>query len=97
MTAPILQIDDLSVTLRRGGRPITPVEGVSLRVNRGEALGIAGESGCGKSLTLKSIIGLLPPGAVVGGDLRFALDRREPVPYDAVDVHGQCGLRIAAG
>jgi oligopeptide/dipeptide ABC transporter ATP-binding protein len=88
MSNRILEVSDLSVTLQRAGKPITPVEGVSLTVDRGEALGIAGESGCGKTLTLKSIIGLLPPGAVVGGDLRFALDRDEPVAYEPAEVHG---------
>ena len=38
------------------------VEDVSFALGRGEALGIVGESGSGKSLTLRSIIGLLPPG-----------------------------------
>jgi oligopeptide/dipeptide ABC transporter ATP-binding protein len=88
MSDRILEVTDLSVTLERGGKPITPVEGVSLSVNRGEALGIAGESGSGKSLTLKSIIGLLPPGAIVEGDLRFTLDEEEPIPYTSADVHG---------
>jgi oligopeptide/dipeptide ABC transporter ATP-binding protein len=88
MSDRLLEVNDLSVTLQLGGRSITPVEGVSLTVSRGEALGIAGESGSGKSLTLKSIIGLLPPGAVVGGELRFALDRDEPIAYDPADVHG---------
>lgn len=88
MSDRILEVTDLSVTLERGGQPITPVKGVSLSVNRGEALGIAGESGSGKSLTLKSIIGLLPPGAIVEGDLRFTLDKEDPIPYTSADVHG---------
>ena len=88
MSNHLLEVRDLSVTLERAGSPITPVEGVSLSIDRGEALGIAGESGSGKSLTLKAIIGLLPPGAVVGGELRFALDREEPISYSPADVHG---------
>lgn len=88
MSNRVLEVSNLSVTLERSGRSITPVTGVSLHVDRGEALGIAGESGCGKSLTLKSIIGLLPPGAIVKGDLRFALDREEPIPYEPSDVQG---------
>jgi oligopeptide/dipeptide ABC transporter ATP-binding protein len=88
MSGRILEVSDLTVRLPRAGTTITPVEGVSFTLDRGEALGIAGESGCGKSLTLKSIIGLLPPGAEVGGHLRFALDREEPIPYQPADVHG---------
>ncbi|NQV06250.1 ABC transporter ATP-binding protein [bacterium] len=93
MSDRILEVEDLSVTLERGGKEITPVQNVSVSLGRGEALGIAGESGCGKSLTLKSIIGLLPPGAIVGGDLRFALDREEPISYESADVHGH-GIAI---
>jgi oligopeptide/dipeptide ABC transporter ATP-binding protein len=88
MSERILEVSDLSVTLPRAGKTITPVEGVSFTLDRGEVLGIAGESGCGKSLTLKSIIGLLPPGAEVGGELKFALDREEPILYEPADVHG---------
>lgn len=88
MRGRILEVADLSVTLERSGREITPVQNVSFSLDRGEALGIAGESGCGKSLTLKAIVGLLPPGAVVGGDLRFALDQKDPRSYTAADVHG---------
>ena len=64
-------------------------------MDRGEALGIAGESGSGKSLTLKSIIGLLPPAAIVGGDLRFTLDREEPVNYEPAEVQGH-GISMIA-
>jgi oligopeptide/dipeptide ABC transporter ATP-binding protein len=88
MSDTILEVEDLRITLDVGHRTITPVDGVSLTLRRGEALGIAGESGCGKSLTLKSIIGLLPPGARVEGDLRFALDGEAPIPYTPADVHG---------
>jgi oligopeptide/dipeptide ABC transporter ATP-binding protein len=93
MNENLLEVEDLRITLDLGHRTITPVDGVSLRLERGEALGIAGESGCGKSLTLKAIIGLLPPGAVVEGDLRFALDDEAPIPYEAEDVHGH-GISI---
>jgi oligopeptide/dipeptide ABC transporter ATP-binding protein len=93
MSEPLLEIADLRVTLDAGSRTITPVDGVSLTLGRGEALGIAGESGCGKSLTLKSIIGLLPPGALVEGDLRFALEDEAPIPYTSSDVHGH-GISI---
>jgi len=93
MSECLLEVKDLSITLKRAGKPITPVDGVSLALERGQALGIAGESGCGKSLTLKAIIGLLPPGAIVGGDLRFALDQDAPIPYSPADVHGH-GISI---
>jgi len=71
MSTPLLTVEGLRVHLTLGGRQITPVDGVSFTVGRGEALGIVGESGSGKSLTLRSILGLLPPGGQIEGDLRF--------------------------
>ncbi len=93
MSGNLLEVTDLRVTFDVHGRRVTPVDGVSLTLERGEALGIAGESGSGKSLSLKSIIGLLPPNATVGGDLRFALDQESPIPYAPADVHGH-GISI---
>ena len=93
MSGNLLEVTDLRVTFDVHGSQVTPVDGVSLTLERGEALGIAGESGSGKSLSLKSIIGLLPPNATVGGDLRFALDREAPIPYTPADVHGH-GISI---
>ena len=88
MTPPLLAVDDLRVELTVGGSRITPVDGVSLSVERGEFLGIAGESGAGKSLTLRAIVGLLPPGAHVGGTMRFSLTGETPEPLDAEEVRG---------
>ncbi len=93
MSKLLLDVAGLSVTFDVHGGTVTPVDGVSLHLDRGEALGIAGESGSGKTLTLKSIIGLLPPNAAVGGDLRFALGQEGPVPYAPADVHGH-GISI---
>lgn len=73
LNVPILSVEDLRVHLSLGDRRIAPVDGVSFTVGSGEVLGIVGESGSGKSLTLRSILGLLPPGAEVDGVLRFSL------------------------
>ena len=51
------------------------VDGISFSVGQGEILGIAGESGSGKTLTALSLLGLLPMGASTGGSVRF--DGRE--------------------
>lgn len=93
MSEGLLAISGLRITLDIPGGTITPVDGVNLTLERGEALGIAGESGSGKSLTLRSIIGLLPPGAVVEGERRFALGEAAPVPFMSTDVHGH-GISI---
>ena len=90
MSGPLLSIDDLRVHLRLGNAWIAPVDGVTLSIERGEFLGIAGESGSGKSLTLRSILGLLPPGSRVEGELLFALDgeAQEPLHPEEVRGHG---------
>jgi peptide/nickel transport system ATP-binding protein len=56
----LLDVKDLSVAYRRDGREIRLVEDVTFQVGRGEALGLAGESGCGKTTTALALLGLLP-------------------------------------
>ncbi|AKR57224.1 peptide ABC transporter ATP-binding protein [Youhaiella tibetensis] len=62
---PLLDVRDLTVTVPARGGVATIVDGISFRVERGEALGVVGESGCGKSITAMSLLGLLPPGGKV--------------------------------
>src|SRR5258708_15425455 len=89
MTA-LLEISHLVVEMRRHHQWFRAVDEVSLSLKRGGALGIVGESGCGKSVTLRAIMGLLPAagrvhsGAVtVGGEMlslgsgRGGVDRRQ--------------------
>ncbi len=70
----LLEVDDLSVTFDAEGGTVTVVDRVSFNVEAGETLGIVGESGCGKSVTALSIMGLLPKpsGRIEGGDIRFS-------------------------
>jgi oligopeptide/dipeptide ABC transporter ATP-binding protein len=67
MTAPLLQIDGLRITLptRQGRAPV--VDGVDLVLHEGEILGVAGESGCGKTMTALSLVQLLPRRAQTEG------------------------------
>ncbi|MBL9054926.1 MAG: ABC transporter ATP-binding protein [Rhodobacteraceae bacterium] len=59
MTA-LLDIKGLTIDIARDTGPARVVDGIDLVVNEGESLGIVGESGCGKSLTMLSLVGLLP-------------------------------------
>ena len=71
---PLLEVRNLKVNLRlERQREVTAVDGVSFSLNRGETLGVVGESGCGKTLTASAIIGLLPPytGYISGGEVLF--------------------------
>jgi len=55
-----------------GARVVKAVDGISFTLNEGETLGLIGESGCGKTTTCLSIVGLLPPGArIAGGSINF--------------------------
>ena len=85
----LLEVRDMSIVLGRGDQAVTPVSGVSLQVERGEALGIVGESGCGKSLTLRAIAGLLPRDARANGALRFAVDGEHLAPYEPARVRAR--------
>ena len=67
-----LDVQNLTVTVRRGDQRFNAVESVSFSVDAGEAFGIVGESGSGKSLTLRAIMALLPGSARLGhGDIVF--------------------------
>ncbi len=68
---PTLEITDLTLSLHGGGAdPLDLVKGVSLEIEQGQCLGLVGESGAGKSLTAKAIVGLLPRGIdVTGGSI----------------------------
>ena len=70
--APLLAVRDLAVEFRSRDRVTRPVDGISLEVGRGEVVGLVGETGCGKTLTGLSVLGLLPRGAVIaGGEISF--------------------------
>src|SRR5690348_1891391 len=71
--APVLEIDDLSTHIQLSRSVVQAVGNIQLRIEPGETLGLVGESGCGKSMTGLSIMGLLPPGGkIVGGSIKLA-------------------------
>ena len=69
----LLEIHDLETHFITSEGTARAVDGVSLHVERGETLGLVGESGCGKSVTSLSILRLVPspPGRIVGGEIVF--------------------------
>ena len=68
----LLEIDGLRTEIRRRKDSVRPVDGVSLTVAPGETVGLVGESGCGKTMTAMSVLGLLPPGGrIAAGSIRM--------------------------
>ncbi|HSV84261.1 MAG TPA: ABC transporter ATP-binding protein, partial [Ramlibacter sp.] len=69
--ASLLEVRDLSVQLQTHRGPAHAVRDVSFTLERGETLGLVGESGCGKSITALALLGLLPENARVSGSILF--------------------------
>ena len=69
----LLEVDDLKMYFHTQDGVVKAVNGVSYTLDRGETLGVGGESGSGKSVTSLAIMGLIdmPPGRIEGGDIRY--------------------------
>ena len=73
MSAALLEVRGLRTHFASERGEVRAVDGVDLSLARGRTLGIVGESGCGKSVTALSIMGLVPqpPGRIAGGEVLF--------------------------
>ena len=69
----LLEVNDLKVSFDTHDGEVQAVRGVTFYVKKGETLGLVGESGCGKSVTSKTINRLLkmPPARIAGGEILF--------------------------
>ena len=85
----LLSLENLSTSFFTSKGVVPAVSGVSISVCRGEIHGIVGESGCGKSVTSLSIMGLVaPPGRIVEGQILF-----EDRDLARLDNNAMCDLR----
>lgn len=92
---PLLEIQDLSVSFQTDDATFSAVSHVSLSLERGQVLGLVGESGCGKSVTAMSVLRLIPqpPGHITGGRILFHGHDLLELPIEAL--RGVRGRRIA--
>jgi len=67
----LLQVRNLQVRLPTRKGPVEAIRGIDFSLERGQTLGIVGESGCGKSVTALALMGLLPEKARISGSIRF--------------------------
>jgi peptide/nickel transport system ATP-binding protein len=92
--APVLEITNLSTHIKLTSSVVQAVGNIDMHIEAGETLGIVGESGCGKSMTGLSIMGLLPPGgSIVGGSIK--LNGREIVGLPGEELRKIRGNEIA--
>ena len=78
MSEPLLSVRNLETHFRLDEGTVVAVDKASFELRAGETLGIVGESGCGKSVTARSILGILDsPGTVVGGEALLSFGGRD--------------------
>jgi ABC-type dipeptide/oligopeptide/nickel transport system ATPase component len=92
--SPLLSVDGLETHFPTGQGVLRAVDGVSFTIDRGEVLGLVGESGCGKSVTSLSIMRLVPPpGRIAAGRILF--EGEDLLAKDAEAMRRVRGARIA--
>ena len=88
----LLEVDDLAVSFFTYAGEVQAVRGISWHLNRHETIALVGESGCGKSVTIQTVMGLLQsPGRVIGGSVRF--EGRDMLALNAKElrqIQGNC-------
>lgn len=90
----LLEIKNLSVEFPSTPKPLLAVRDVSFGIGKGQVLGLVGESGSGKSVTSLAIMRLLPPQALVRGEVRFATSNNET--QDLLSLHPE-QMRLLRG
>src|SRR5690606_41888151 len=91
---PVLDVQDLSVTIRTPAGPLHAVRGVSFDVRRGQTVCLVGESGCGKSMTSLAIMDLLPPTAPRQAN-RLVFDNTDLARVSHAEINALRGNRMA--
>src|ERR1700753_4018797 len=86
MAETLLDIQGLKTWFKTDDGLVRAVDGVDLRIDRGETVGVVGESGCGKTVTARSVLKLIdmPPGRVEGGEILW--EGRDLIPLPAAEM-----------
>ena len=94
-TETVLTVEDLRTYFTTRWGTVKAVDGISFDLRRGETLGIVGESGCGKSVTMLSLMRLIPipPGRIVTGSI--VLDGEDIIPISEEEMAQIRGSKIA--
>ncbi len=93
-TTPLLEVNALYTSFNTDEGLVRAVDGVDFHVQKGEILGLVGESGCGKSVTALSIMRLIkPPGKIASGDIQF--QGQSLLAYTEEDMRKLRGERIS--
>jgi oligopeptide/dipeptide ABC transporter ATP-binding protein len=86
MAEPLIEIKDLRVQFNLREGVVKAVDGFNLTINRGETVGVIGESGCGKSVTARAILNMVPkPGKVASGEILYHRTLKDGV-IDVIDL-----------
>ncbi len=97
MNDVLLEVDNLKTYLPLEEGLLKAVDGVSFTISRGETMGLVGESGCGKSMTVRTIMRLAPNFADISGHVRYYQQNRDTVDLTQLPPHGSQIREIRGG
>ncbi len=89
MADVLLDVQDLKAHLPLEEGLLKAVDGISFSIRRGETIGLVGESGCGKSMAVRSIMRLAPNFAKLSGNVIYHPQAGDPVDIAQLDAHGE--------
>ena len=94
----LIDIKDLYVTFSQDDETVNAVNGVNIRVHKGEAVGIVGESGCGKTVTSYSMLNILPSnGEIVSGEVKYREDNGNVIDITKLNPRSREMRRLRGG
>jgi oligopeptide/dipeptide ABC transporter ATP-binding protein len=94
MSDSLLEVADLRVDFGRDGQLVRAVDGLTYSVSRGQTVAVIGESGSGKTVSSRAIMGLLPPTARITGSIRFEGVEMVGLPEKAMRAHRGRGVAM---